>query len=188
MMIMNKSEKYKLINFKGQNGYITLIAIAFIAVATMTLTALNSRITQFSKLRSLSLQDQSLSVRAGEALELGMRRMVSLTDELDANETGFTLPSGISDTNLSADRTNCLNGVPGYDSSTASSYLAGSRLSYDKIASRFFIRDLSTGSTSRKFAIYGCALRGSRVKRFMAEWSFDATDDGTFNLERVRRF
>ena len=66
-----------------------------------------------------------------------MRRMVSLTDELDANETGFTLPSGISDTNLSADRTNCLNGVPGYDSSTASSYLAGSRLSYDKIASRF---------------------------------------------------
>ena len=60
MMIMNKSEKYKLINFKGQNGYITLIAIAFIAVATMTLTALNSRITQFSKLRSLSLQDQSL--------------------------------------------------------------------------------------------------------------------------------
>ena len=188
MINMNMSEKNKSTNMKGQNGYITLIAIAFIAVATMTLTALNSRVTQFSKLRSLSLQDQSLSVRAGEALELGMLRMVSLTDELDANETGFTLSGGVSDTDLSTDRTNCLNGVPGYDSSTASSYLAGSRLSYDKIDSRFFIRDLSAGLTPRKFAIYGCALRGSRVKRFMAEWSFDTTDDGTFNLERVRRF
>lgn len=185
---MNTSEKYKSTNVKAQNGYITLIAIAFIAVATMTLTALNSRITQFSKLRSLSLQDQSLSVRAGEALELGMRRMGSLVDELDANETGFTLPAGISDTDLSTDRTQCLNGIPEFNSSTATSYLAGSRLSYIKIDSRFFIRDLSAGSTPRKFGIYGCALRGSRVKRFMAEWSFDATDDGAFTLERTRRF
>ena len=185
---MDTPEKYKSTNVKGQNGYITLIAIAFIAVATMTLTALNSRIMQFSKLHSLSLQDQSLSVRAGEALELGMRRMGSLVDELDADETGFTLPAGISDTDLSTDRTKCLNSIPEFDSSTATSYLAGSRLSYNKIDSRFFIRDLSAGSTPRKFGIYGCALRGSRVKRFMAEWSFDATDDGAFTLERTRRF
>ncbi len=187
MTHLHKSEKFES-HAKEQNGYITLIAIAFIAVATMSLTALNSRVTQFSKLRSLSLQDQSLSARAGEALELGMRHMVSLTDELDANETGFTLSGGVSDTSLSTDRTSCLNDVPGFEASTASSYQAGTRLAYDKISSRFFIRDLSAGSTPRKFGIYGCALRGSRVKRFMAEWSFDATDDGAFSLERTRRF
>lgn len=170
------------------NGYVTLIAIGFITLVTLSLTTLSTTITQHISRQLKDLRYQNVSLHAETAMQIGLARLRDETAALLADEAGRQYPSSIADPQMIADRNACLADIAGYLPATANSYLASSPLKRNDIQSRFFIHDISAGTTPRVFEIHGCAMRGVIVKHTLGIWQFNPANSGSFDLIALRYY
>ena len=171
-----------------QDGYVTLIAIGFITLVTLSLTSLSTTITQHITRQLKDLRYHNVSLEAETAMQIGLERLRDETAALLADEAGRRYLTSIADPKMIADRNTCLANIAGYLPATANNYRASSPLQRNDIRSRFFIHDISAGTTPRVFEVHGCAMRGAVVRHTLGIWQFNPADTGSFDLVGLRHF
>lgn len=160
---------------KNENGFAIYLVLGLIVLVTLNVTSIGQHLTQQNKIQFKAISDQKIMQKAHMALQFGFLDIQSEAANIAADESGYLLPEGMTDTYAATHKQLCLTSRGSYLNSNAANYLASSVLEGDGIKARYFIYDASAGSTPRKFEVYGCAIKGNHTRLAYGVWTFDAT-------------
>lgn len=175
------------LNANTESGFAIYLVLGFIILVTLNLTSIGQHLTQQNKIQFRSIADQKLMQKAHMATQFGLLDMRSQAADIAADESGYTLPAGVSDSDVASHRQVCLTSRGSFSDTNAANYLPSTVVETEGIEMRYFLHDASAGSTPRKFEIYGCAIRNDRTRLAYGVWTFDAATQ-TYSLVKTELF
>lgn len=170
-----------------EQGFAIYLVLGFIVLVSLNLSALSQQLDFLTKRQLSRFTQKNIYLEAHHALQFGFAEMKAEGAAILADETGYSLAAGLSDSNLVSDREVCLTGRGSYTSASAASYLSSRAVTSKNIRWRYFIYDASAGSTPRQFEIYGCAIKGTQNRVVYGLWEYN-TSTQAFNLIRAESF
>lgn len=167
-----------------ESGFAIYLVIGFIVLITFNLTSMGTRITQQNRMQFSAVKADRTSLAAHQAMQFGLIELRLAASDIVADENGYVLAAGTTDSDMTSDRDACLSGRSTITSLNASEFISSSPMVSDKIRNRYFLHDASAGTTPRNFDIFGCAVQDKQARLIHGRWSFDVATE-TFSLVRI---